>query len=479
MATQSHDMIIRNGTVVTTERTERADIAVQRGKVVAVGQQVGHAPVEIDATGRLVMPGGVDSHCHIEQLSGAGLMNADSFETATRSALMGGTTTTISFAAQHPGQKLSAVVEDYQALAAKGAICDHAFHIIVSDLSGGNLTDDLPALLAQGHRSIKLFTVYDKVRMGDEDILDVLWCARSHGGLVNIHSENDGLIRWMTRRLIEAGKTGARFHPASHPRAAEIEALNRMCIFSEVTGQPVMLFHISCAEGVEIVRAARTRGVPALAETCPHYLFMTADQLDLPGNEAAGLMCSPPQRELEDQEALWQALERGDLQVVSSDHAPYRLDDTGKFAHGHDAPFNKIANGMPGLETRLPLLFDAMVSQGRLGAERFVALTATNPADIYGLPDKGRIAPGADADIVLWDPERAVTFGADDLHDNTGYNPYAGRVVKGWPETVISRGEIVVDRGHMLGKPGRGRRLPMEISASMRPLPDPAATLPS
>ncbi|MBF9048518.1 dihydropyrimidinase [Roseobacter sp. HKCCD9010] len=479
MAMQSHDMIIRGGTVVTAEGSERTDVAIQDGKIVAVGEGLGSAVTEIDASGRLVMPGGVDSHCHIEQLSGAGLMNADTFETATRSALMGGTTTTISFAAQHPGQKLSKVVADYQALAAKGAIGDHAFHIIVSDLSGGNLTEDLPALLSQGHRSIKLFTVYDKVRMGDEDILDVLWCARAHGGLVNIHSENDGLIRWMVRRLVEAGQTGSRFHPVSHPRAAEIEALNRMCIFAEFTGQPVMLFHISCAEGAEIVRAARARGAPILAETCPHYLFMTADQLNLPGNDAAGLMCSPPQRAMPDQDALWQALEQGDLQVVSSDHAPYRLDETGKFAHGVDAPFPKIANGMPGLETRLPLMFDAMVSQGRIGPERFVELTSTNPAEIYGLPGKGRIAPGADADIVLWDPDKTVTFGVDDLHDNTGYNPYAGRSVTGWPETVLSRGEVVVDHGKLLGQPGRGRRLPMEISPHMRPQPNPPADLPS
>ena len=190
-------------------------------------------------------------------------------------------------------------------------------------------------------------------------------------------------------------------------------------------------------------------------------------------------MCSPPQRAVPDQEALWQALEQGDLQVVSSDHAPYRLDETGKFAHGVDAPFPKIANGMPGLETRLPLMFDAMVSKGRIGPERFVELTSTNPAEIYGLPGKGRIAPGADADIVLWDPDKTITFGADDLHDNTGYNPYAGRTVTGWPETVLSRGEIVVDHGKLLGKPGRGRRLPMEISPHMKPQPNPPADLPS
>lgn len=464
-----HDLVIEGGLVITATQTRQVDIAISGGRIVAIGGNFGAAAKRIDARGRIVMPGGVDTHCHVEQISGAGLMNADTFETATRSALHGGTTSIVSFAAQHPGKRLRQVVDDYQALAAKGALIDHAFHMIVSDISGENLSRDLPELMAEGHRSIKIFTTYDKVRLADEAILDVLWSARTAGALVCFHAENDGLIRWMTRRLLESGRTAARFHPLSHPRAAEVEALSRMCVFAEFTGQPIMLFHISTREGVEIVRAAQARGVPVVAETCPHYLFMTGDQLNLPGQAAAALMCSPPQRLLDDQVALWDGLASGILQVVSSDHAPYRLDATGKFAHGPDAPFNRIANGMPGLELRLPLMFDAMVSKGHLGAQKFVELTATVPAEIFGLTAKGRIEIGADADIAIWNPDRKVTFDDNDLHDATGYNPFAGRTVTGWPETVLSRGEVVLLDSQSIGVAGRGKWISMERSAAMQP----------
>ncbi|GGK31881.1 dihydropyrimidinase [Salinarimonas ramus] len=470
-----HDVVITGGLLATGAGSVHADLAIRDGTVAAIGADLGPARREIDATGRLVLPGGVDSHCHIEQLSGAGLMNADTFETATCSALMGGTTSTISFAAQHPGMRLSTVVADYEALAERGAMTDHAFHMIVSDVSGETLTHDLPALMAAGHRSIKLFTVYDKVRVGDAEILDVLWTAREHGGLVCVHAENDGLIRWMVRRLVESGRVAPHHHPISHPRAAEIEALSRTCRFAEFTGQPVMLFHVSCAEGVGVVREARGRGAPVVAETCPHYLFMTAADFADPPVEPAGLMCSPPQRESADQEALWAGLARGDLDLVSSDHAPYRLDESGKYANGRDAPFTRMANGMPGLETRLPLLFDAMVSKGRLGLDRFVALTSTRPAEIFGLTGKGRLLPGYDADVAIWDPAATRTFGANDLHDNTGYNPFAGRSVQGWPVTVLRRGEVVVEDGVLAARAGSGRRIPMAVSPAMTPQANPPA----
>ncbi len=470
-----HDVLIEGGVVVAATDTRRADVAISGGRIVAIGSGLGAAARRIDVAGRLVMPGGVDTHCHVEQISGAGLMNADTFESATRSALYGGTTSIVSFAAQHPGKRLRQVVDDYQALAAKGALIDHAFHMIVSDVSGENLGKDLPELMAEGHRSIKIFTTYDKVRLADEAILDVLWAARSAGAIVCFHAENDGLIRWMTRRLLESGRSEARFHPLSHPRAAEVEALSRMCVFAEFTGQPIMLFHISTREGVEVVRAARARGVPVVAETCPHYLFMTGDQLNQPGQQAAGLMCSPPQRRLDDQAALWDGLAGGVLQVVSSDHAPYRLDASGKFAHGADAPFNRIANGMPGLELRLPLMFDAMVTNGSLGAQKFVDLTATTPARIFGLTGKGRIEVGADADIAIWNPDRSVTFGTNDLHDSTGYNPFAGRTVTGWPETVLSRGDVVMSGGNVMVAAGRGRRIVMAKSFAMEPKDNPEA----
>ena len=469
MAAEPVDLVIRGGTVVTPTEELSADVAIRGGRIEAVGPALPHQGKEIDATGRYVLPGGVDSHCHIEQLSGAGLMNADSWESATRSALFGGTTTVVSFAAQHPGQRMRDVVADYAVLAGRGALTDYAFHMIVSDISGQNLTHDIPALIGKGHRSLKIFTTYDKVRLEDHAILDVLAAVRDHGAMVCFHAENDGLIRHMTARLLAEGKTAPKYHAQSHPRLAEVEALDRICRFSEFTGQPVMLFHISTREGAAIVRDARARGARVSAETCPHYLLMTEEVLDKPGMAGAAFMCSPPQRDEDDKAALWQALAVGDLQVVSSDHAPYRMDETGKFAHGADARFNRIANGMPGLETRLPVMFNAMVSEGRLGLRKFVELTAAAPAQIFGLTQKGRIEPGADADIAIWNPGVRRTFGANDLHDNVGYNPYEGVTVTGWPETVLSRGEVIVSDGELNAKPGRGRRVPMSVSEAMRP----------
>ncbi|MFC6585601.1 dihydropyrimidinase [Sulfitobacter aestuariivivens] len=449
------DTIIRNGTTVTPSGTLQADVAIKDGKIARVAPASDlEASRDIDATGLLVLPGGVDSHCHIEQISGAGLMNADTFETATRSAAFGGTTTVISFAAQHPGQRIRKVVDDYAALAGHGAMIDHAFHMIVADTGGGNLTDDIPAMIAQGHRSIKIFTTYDKVRQDDKSILDLLDVAKRDGALVCFHAENDGLIRNMTEKLLAAGQTEPKYHALSHPREAEIEAIDRMCRFAAFVDTRIMIFHVSTREGADIIRKAQAGGVQVSAETCPHYLFMTVDILEQ--ENPARFMCSPPQRTADDQDALWEALADGTISCVTSDHAPYRMDESGKFAHGKDAPFNKIANGMPGLETRLPLMFDAMVSKNRGGLEAFVQLTATAPARHFGLANKGAIAEGFDADIAIWDPELRHTYGANDLKDNVGYNPFAGTSVKGLPTAVLSRGRLLVKDRALTGVKGGG-----------------------
>jgi dihydropyrimidinase len=450
------DLVIRGGRIVTAGGSFNGDLAVQDGRIAGIGDGIGPGAQEVDATGRLVLPGGVDPHCHIEQMSGMGLMNADTFETATRSAAMGGTTSVISFAAQAHGQGLGDVIDDYAARARRGAMIDHAFHLTVTDTSVDGFSDDLATLIAAGHRSIKIFTTYN-IALSDAEILRVMTEARQHGALVCVHAENDALIGWTRAGLLAAGLTRPEHHALSHPRMAEIEAVGRICRFAEYLDQPVMLFHISTRDGAAIVRDARLKGAPVWAETCPHYLLMTDEVLQAEGLEGAKVMCSPPQRKAGDQQALWQALERGELQVISSDHAPYRYDETGKLSAGPTARFDQIANGLPGLETRLPLLFDAMVSRDGPGVEKFVDLTATAPAQLYGLPGKGQLAEGMDADIVLWDPARQVTYGDNDLHDNVGYNPWAGRTVTGWPEQVFLRGALLVDRGEFLGTPGQGR----------------------
>ena len=460
MLKDAYDLIVSGGTVVTPQGTERLDVGITGGRIAALTPDLpSNAPDKIDASGHLVLPGGVDTHCHIEQVSGAGLLNADTFESATRSALHGGTTTVVSFAAQHPGHRLPNVVSDYAGLAQKGALADYAFHMIVADTGNGNLTDDLPTLIAGGHRSIKIFTTYDKVRQDDAAILNLMDLARRNGALVCIHAENDGMIRHMTGQLLAENKTTPRYHAHSHPREAEIEAIDRMCRFADFTGASIMIFHVSTREGADIIRCARERGTRVQAETCPHYLLMTADVLER--EDPARFMCSPPQRTPDDQTALWDAIADGTISIVTSDHAPYRMDASGKFAHGPDAPFNRIANGMPGLETRLPLMFDAIVSQGRGTVERFVELTSTAPARAFGLLNKGRIEVGADADIAIWDTARKHTYGADDLHDNVGYNPYEGVTVTGLPVIVLSRGEVLLQNGPLKGKPGRGEWQPM------------------
>jgi len=452
--TTPSDFVIKGGQIVTPRGVTTGDLAVRDGTIAAIGTDLSGQQV-IDATGKWVMPGGIDPHAHIEQMSGMGVMNADTFETATRSAALGGTTTVISFAAQSKGARLSDTVADYSARAARGAMIDYAFHMIVSDTQVPEFETDLAALITAGHRSIKVFTTYN-IQLSDAQILRTMQIGRTNGALVCVHAENDAIIAEAKAALLAAGKTAPLHHAASHPRMAEIEAIERMCRFAEYLGQPVMIFHVSTTQGVAAVRAARARGAPVWAETCPHYLFMTEDILHQDGSEGAKWMCSPPQRHATDQEALWTALDDGDLQIVSSDHAPYRYDETGKLSAGPDATFAEIANGLPGLETRLPLMFDAMVSQGRGGPEAFARLTATAPADIYGLPNKGRLEVGMDADITLWDPAKSVTYADNDLHDNVGYNPWVGRTVTGWPTDVWLRGSHIVQNGSLAASPGSG-----------------------
>lgn len=464
MPTQDFDRVIRNGMVATAADVFKADIGISDGRIAALGTGLGAGRSEIDASGKLALPGGIDSHTHIEQLSAGGLMNADTFESATAAAAFGGTTTVISFAAQHKGMCLRTVVDDYSALAARGAMVDYAFHMIVSDPTEATLRHDLPALIQEGHASIKLFMTYDKLKVDDDTLLNVLEVARAHRALVCVHAENHGMIAWMSAKLLAEGKTAPKYHAESHPRASETEAFTRLIAAAALVDQPIMIFHVSTAEGAAIVADARRQGHKVFAETCPQYLFLTAADLDRPGLEGAKFMCSPPPREASDQVALWRALAAGDLQTISSDHAPYRYDETGKLSGGPGSTFKQIANGLPGLETRMPLLFDAMVSQAHpdfagQALQSFVRLTATAPAQIYNLKGKGSIAVGQDADIAIWDPARRVTLTDELMVGKSGYTPFAGRTVTGWPDTVLVRGAVVADGGKVTGTPGTGRHL--------------------
>src|SRR5437868_12278304 len=427
---QPLDLVIRGGTVATATDSFKADVGIRGGKIAAIGEGLDKGKRKIDARGKLVLPGGVDSHSHIEQLSASGLMNADTFESATTAAAFGGTTTVISFAAQHVGMSLKTVVDEYHQYAERGAVVDYAFHMILADPREEVLEKEVPPLVKAGHASLKVFMTYDRLKVDDEQLLNVLQSARDNRAMVCVHAENHGMISWMGKRLVKHGYVAPKFHGVSHPRICEPEAFTRLIACAALVDQPIMIFHVSTAEGAAVIRQARGQGLKVFAETCTQYLLLTKADLDRPGFEGAKWICSPPLREASDQEALWRALALGDLQLVSSDHAPYAYDDTGKFAAGKQPNFKQIPNGMPGLQARLPLLFDAIVSQGRFDANRFVAWTATEPAKIYGLyPRKGSIAVRSDADIAIWDPNQAVTFGDATVVDRAGYTPYAGRIV--------------------------------------------------
>ena len=463
------DLVVRNGTVVTAADTVVCDIGVRDGKIVSLADKLPVGKKDVDASGHLVMPGGIDSHCHIEQESGMGVQSADDFYTGSVSAAFGGTTTIIPFAAQKKGESLRKVVSHYHDCAGPKAVIDYAFHLIVSDPNEHVLGQELPALIRDGYTSFKVYMTYDALRLDDRQMLDILSVARAEGALVMVHAENHEMIGWLTDKLLGGGYKEPKFHAVAHARLAEGEATHRAICLSELVDTPMLIVHVSAEQAVEQIRAAQARGLRIYGETCPQYLFLTADDLNRNGMEGAKWCCSPPPRDKGNQEVIWQGLSNGTFDVFSSDHAPYRFDEQGKLAAGPEAPFNKIANGVPGIELRLPLLFDG-VRAGRFSLQQFVALASTNAARLYGLyPRKGTLAVGADADIAIWDPEREVDVNYDLLHDNVGYTPYDGVSLKGWPVTVFSRGRTMVENGELHVERGSGEFLPCDQPDPARP----------
>ena len=374
----SYDLIIKGGTVATAADTFVADLGIRDGRIAAIADDLSGGEEVIDARGRLVLPGGIDSHCHIAQISSGGVETADDFESGTRSAMCGGTTTIIPFADQHRGQSLRQVVSDYHARADGKAYVDYAFHLIVSDPTEQVLGQELPALIKDGYTSFKIYLTYDSLKLDDRQVLDVLACARSEGALVMVHAENHDIIGWLTEKLLAAGRAAPKYHAVAHAAVGEGEATQRAIALSEIADTPILVVHVSAREAMEQIAAAQQRGLKIYGETCPQYLFLTAADLDRPGFEGAKYVCSPPPRDAANQAHIWRGLASGVFQVFSSDHAPYRFSGAeGKQPHGHGTTFDKIANGVPGLEARLPLLFSEGVGQGRLSLNRFVDLAAT------------------------------------------------------------------------------------------------------
>jgi dihydropyrimidinase len=455
------DLTVRNGTIATASDTFQADLGVTDGRIAAIGAGLAPGARDVDARGKLVLPGGVDSHCHIEQLSSMGKLTADDFYSGTVAAVFGGTTTVIPFAAQHRGGSIRAVVEDYAKRAAEKAVIDYGFHLIIADPSEQAMNEELPAVIRRGITSFKVYMTYDLLRLTDDQMLDVLAVADRERALVMVHAENHEIIKWIAKRLLERGHGAPKFHMTAHHPIAEAEATHRVIQLSRLMDVPVLIVHVSGIEAVQTIRAAQTLGARVYAETCPQYLFLKATDADKPGLEGAKWCCSPPPRDEASQEAVWQGLADGTFQVFSSDHAPYRFDESGKLPKGDATTFKDMANGVPGLQVRLPLLFSEGVGKGRLTLNQFVALTATNHARMYGLhPRKGTIAVGSDADFAIWEPDREVTLTASMMKDNVGYTPYEGMRVRGWPTTVVSRGRIAVEGGELKVARGSGEFIP-------------------
>ncbi|AWB33392.1 dihydropyrimidinase [Orrella marina] len=447
MPKESFDLVVRNAQIATASEQYRADIGIVGGKITQIGAQLGAGTHEIDASGRVVTPGGVDAHCHLDQPMEPPAKMADNFDSGTRSAACGGTTTVIPFAAQQKGQSLLAAVEDYHQRAAGMAHVDYAFHLIVSDPTPEVLNKELPALIAQGYTSFKIYMTYEDMKLDDIEILNVLAVARAHKALTMIHAENADCIEWLTRRLEAAGHTAPRFHAHSRPMLVEREATHRAISLAELVDTPILIVHVSGREAVEQIRWARAHGLNILAETCPQYLFLTADDLGLDDQyEGARCICSPPPRDRANQEVIWHALSDGLFAVFSSDHAPFTYEGSdGKHPDGSQASFRYIPNGIPGIETRMALLFSEGVLGGRITLEKFVELIATNPAKAYGLhPRKGSISIGADADLVIWE-EGEFTITNQNLHHAVDYTPYEGMHLRAWPAITLSRGRVIWD----------------------------------
>jgi dihydropyrimidinase len=452
--------LIKNGHIVTAVDSYVADILVENSTIALIGTNlsniVGSADKTIDASDKLVIPGGIDPHTHME-LPFGGTSASDDFETGTRAAAFGGTTTIIDFAVQYHGQSLNEALDAWFAKAEGKATIDYGFHMIVTDLPDQRLPE-LHRLIDQGVSSFKLFMAYPGVFLVDDGtIFKAMTAAGEKGGLICMHAENGVVIDVLVKRALAEGKTGPKYHALTRPTKAEAEGVHRAIAIAEMANSPVYIVHLSCHDALKEVQAARDLGLPAFAETCPQYLFLDYSYYEQEGFEGAKYVMTPPLRDKSNQEQLWKGLRSNDLQVISTDHCPFCFKEQKELGRND---FSKIPNGGPGVEHRMSLIYDGGVAQNRIGLNRFVELTSTAAAKIFGLfPKKGTIAVGSDADIVIFDPNREQTISSKTHHMRVDYSAYEGRKVRGVAETVFSRGNVIVENGEFKGKPGSGRFL--------------------
>lgn len=455
------DRVVSNGLIVTAEATCRGDVGIADGRIAAIGTGLVGREV-IDASGMLVLPGAVDEHVHLQMPLGD-LISSDDFTTGTMAAACGGTTTVIDFAEPRPGQSLVEALTERRAEAEGRVVIDYGLHMTLCRADDQTLAE-VPASIEAGAASFKLYMAYDRLRLGDGDLLRVLAALRSHGGRALVHAENHHAIAYLTAQALAEGRTGPENHPRTRLALMEAEAVHRLLALAWLTDTPVVLAHLSCALGLEAVRAARARNQRVWVETCPQYLLLDEQEYHRPGFEGAKFVMAPPLRSEADRAALWAGLAAGEVDTVATDHCPffYATQKTRGLAD-----FSRIPGGAPGVETRLALLYTYGVRTGRLSPQRWVEVCCTHPARRFGLaPRKGTLSVGADADLVIFDPERRVTLSYRTLHQNVDYCPYEGWEVHGYPVLVLSRGEVIVRDGEFLGAAGRGRFVPtapMEI----------------
>lgn len=456
--------LIRQGRIVTAVDDYIADILVKDGRIVTIGEtlSVGEDTQVIDAQGLLVLPGGVDCHTHMDNTFGAST-TCDSYESGTRSAAFGGTTTIVDFAFQRHGTSVLEAIENTRAKGEEGACIDYGFHVIVTSVEEQTLADMQHAIRHEGVSSFKMFMAYPgSVMVDDAAIFKAMRLVGQHGGMIALHAENGTIIELLIQEALAQGHTAPKYHALTRPAIMEGEATHRGIKLAELAEAPVYFVHLSAKEALKHVVEARDMGIPVFAETCPHYLFFDDSAYDSEDFDVARYVMSPPLRSKESQNALWTALRTDDLQLVSTDHCPFCMKE-GHLGRVNQKPFgrndfSKIPNGVPGVETRMSTLFDGGVRTGRISLNRFVELTSTAPAKLFGMfPRKGTIAVGSDADIVLFDPDAQHTISAATQHGNTDFTLFEGYSVTGKIRKVMLRGEWLVDEGQWLGKPGGGR----------------------
>jgi dihydropyrimidinase len=460
------DTIIKNATIVTAIDTTLADVGISGGKISAISAQLSpeNATQTIDASNHLLLPGGIDVHTHLDMPFG-GTMSADDFQTGTIAAAFGGTTTLIDFAIQYKGQTLRHAFDAWMKKAHDKATIDYAFHCIITDLGSAQL-EEMADLIREGVTSFKLFMAYPGVFMLDDaSIFRAMSQAAKHSGLICMHAENGGAIDVIVQQALAEGKRAPKYHALTRPTTAEAEATSRAIALAEMAGCPVYIVHLSCNEALEKVREARDRGLPAYAETCPQYLYLSLENMNAPGFEGAKYVFTPPLREKWHQEKLWHGLAHDTLQVVSTDHCPFCFKEQKEL--GID-DFTKIPNGGPGIEHRLSLIYTGGVHGKRFSPNRFVEVVATAPAKLFGLfPRKGTIAVGSDADLVIFDPNEEQVISAKTHHMRVDYSMFEGIQVKGVAKTVLSRGRAVIDAGKFVGRPGSGQFLRRQTYAGV------------